>query len=88
MSAETEQLRSVLEHLPDDRLRLEVMTRLAESFFSCTNTHKFFVQLYGRQQRQDDADARPADDLSAVGAERRASGLHGRSTPLECTGRG
>ena len=48
VSAETEQLRSVLEHLlPDDRLRLEVMTRLAESFFSCTNTHKFFVQLYG-----------------------------------------
>ena len=48
VSAEVEQLRTMLERLlPDAALRLEVMTRLAESFFNCANTHKYFVQLYG-----------------------------------------
>lgn len=47
-SYEVAQLRSVLaDLLPDGGLREEVMVRLAESFFSPTNTHKYFVQLYG-----------------------------------------
>ncbi len=33
--------------LPEMQLRREVMKRAADSFFSCTNTHKYFVQLYG-----------------------------------------
>ena len=28
-------------------MRHELLTRLAESFFCCTNKHKYFVQLYG-----------------------------------------
>ena len=32
---------------PDERLKIEVMTRAAESLFCCKNTHKYFVQLYG-----------------------------------------
>ena len=49
VSAEIRELNSVLNDLlPDEQLRLEVMVRLAESFFSCTNTHKYLVQLYGQ----------------------------------------
>ena len=45
---EMQQLNSMLDDLlPEEGLRVEVLTRLAESLFSCTNTHKYFVQLYG-----------------------------------------
>ena len=46
---ERAQLESVLEDLfPDKQLKLEVLTRVAESLFNCTNIHKYFVQLWGR----------------------------------------
>lgn len=32
---------------PEPQLKREVMTRLAESFFSSRNDHKYFVQMYG-----------------------------------------
>ena len=45
---ERAQLENILDKLfPDEQLKHEVMTRLAESLFCCTNTHKYFVQLYG-----------------------------------------
>ena len=45
---ERAELRRILGNLlPETALRFEVMKRAAESFFSCTNTHKYFVQLYG-----------------------------------------
>ena len=48
VSAEINRLQSVFRDLlPDEQLLAEVMVRLAESFFSCSNTHKYFVQLYG-----------------------------------------
>ena len=48
LSPEIERLWCVLaDLLPDRKLKDEVMVRLAESFFSPTNTHKYFVQLYG-----------------------------------------
>ena len=34
--------------LPEERLKHEVMSRLAESLMSPTNTHKMFLQLWGR----------------------------------------
>ena len=33
--------------LPDEQLRFELMTRLAESLFNPKNVHKYFLQLYG-----------------------------------------
>ena len=45
---ERAQVESMLDDLfPDEQLKREVMTRVAESLFNCTNTHKYFVQLYG-----------------------------------------
>jgi hypothetical protein len=34
--------------LPDEQLKCEVLSRVAESLFSPVNTHKIFVQLYGK----------------------------------------
>ena len=46
--AEKETLeKMLLDLLPDPMLKREVMTRLAESFFNCSNKHEYFVQLYG-----------------------------------------
>jgi len=45
---ERAQVESMLDDLfPEEQLKREVMTRVAESLFNCTNTHKYFVQLYG-----------------------------------------
>ena len=47
-SFEVAKVRSIIEDvLPEEKLRNEVMVRLAESFFSPINTHKYFMQLYG-----------------------------------------
>ena len=34
--------------LPDEQLKCEVLSRVAESLFSPVNTHKVFMQLYGK----------------------------------------
>ena len=48
VAAEKAKVEEIFERmLPEKRLRHEVMTRLAESFFCGVNTHKYFVQLYG-----------------------------------------
>lgn len=45
---ERERVEQLIDNLlPEPRLKLEVMTRLAESFFTSRNNHKYFVQLYG-----------------------------------------
>jgi len=48
LSSEIEFVNSVLSDLlPEAKLRNEVMVRLSESMFNPSNTHKYFVQLYG-----------------------------------------
>lgn len=41
-------LRILNDLLPDEQLKCEVLTRVAESLFSPVNTHKIFMQLYGK----------------------------------------
>ena len=48
VAEERAHLESILDDLfPEEQFKREVMTRLAESLFHCSNTHKYFVQLYG-----------------------------------------
>ena len=48
VAEERAHLESILDDLfPEEQFKREVMVRLAESLFHCSNTHKYFVQLYG-----------------------------------------
>lgn len=46
--AEYEEIKQIfVDMLPDEQLKRELLTRLAESLFNPKNVHKYFLQLYG-----------------------------------------